>query len=173
MVRNDYRSLRGSNSTLSLRSSAEEASRQRIAELEAQLAALTAQDPPTTPFTLGGQSDREAQSIRQSYRTLYEEAEAQRQRPARANGEGQRSLFEGFHQPVSREREHRKDTPIEPAAYTKPFLEFMTDHPTVWHAVSGFAEQLLNAGFKKVCDIPTRMKAFLNLAAVREEDVER
>jgi len=34
--------------------------------------------------------------------------------------------------------------------YTKPFCQFMTENPTVWHAVSAFEDKLTKSGFKKV-----------------------
>lgn len=37
-----------------------------------------------------------------------------------------------------------------PEAYTQPFCDFLTDNPTVFHAVSHFETKLKNAGFKKV-----------------------
>jgi hypothetical protein len=37
-----------------------------------------------------------------------------------------------------------------PEAYTQPFCEFLTENPTVWHAVQYFEKKLDAAGFKKV-----------------------
>ena len=37
-----------------------------------------------------------------------------------------------------------------PEAYTQPFCDFLTENPTVWHAVSYFEKKLEKAGFKKV-----------------------
>jgi len=130
MVRNDFRSLRGSSSNISLRSSAEEAGRQRIIELEARIANLMAQNP----------------TIHSQPRTLYEEAEEERYRQLPGELKHERSLFEGF-----RYGQSVDDAPIDPAAYTKPFCEFLTDNPTIWHAVLYFEKQLEKAGFKKVC----------------------
>jgi len=36
---------------------------------------------------------------------------------------------------------------FDPAAYTKPFMTFMTQNPTVFHAVSTFAARLVSKGF--------------------------
>jgi aminopeptidase I len=37
-----------------------------------------------------------------------------------------------------------------PEAYTKPFCDFLTENPTVWHAVNYFEKRLERAGFVKV-----------------------
>jgi hypothetical protein len=37
-----------------------------------------------------------------------------------------------------------------PEAYTQPFCDFLTENPTVWHAVDYFEKKLNKAGFKKV-----------------------
>lgn len=37
-----------------------------------------------------------------------------------------------------------------PEAYTRPFCDFLTDNPTVWHTVAHFEKRLDAAGFKKV-----------------------
>ncbi|TVY13395.1 Vacuolar aminopeptidase 1 [Lachnellula arida] len=39
-----------------------------------------------------------------------------------------------------------------PEAYTQPFCDFLTDNPTVFHAVSHFETKLKNAGFKKLSE---------------------
>lgn len=39
-------------------------------------------------------------------------------------------------------------TNFSPESYTKPFLKFMVENPTVFHAVSSFTSQLSSAGFK-------------------------
>ncbi len=38
----------------------------------------------------------------------------------------------------------------KPEEYTKPFCDFLTENPTVFHAVDYFAAKLTAAGFKKV-----------------------
>ncbi|KAL2760386.1 hypothetical protein ACRALDRAFT_2039034 [Sodiomyces alcalophilus JCM 7366] len=38
----------------------------------------------------------------------------------------------------------------DPAAYTKPFCDFMTDNPTVFHTVAHFRAQLTDAGFEEL-----------------------
>jgi aminopeptidase I len=39
---------------------------------------------------------------------------------------------------------------LKPEAFTKAYLEFMTENPTVFHAVDYFKEKLLKAGYKEV-----------------------
>ena len=47
-----------------------------------------------------------------------------------------------------------------PEAYTQPFCDFLTENPTVWHAVQYFEKKLDAAGFKKVCLPPTDLLWF-------------
>lgn len=42
-----------------------------------------------------------------------------------------------------------------PAEYTKPFTDFLTENPTVWHAVSYFEDKLQKAGFTKLSERQT------------------
>lgn len=56
------------------------------------------------------------------------------------------------HPKLKSENQH---TLKSPEAYTKPFCDFLTENPTVFHAVSYFEEKLEKAGFKKVCFPPT------------------
>lgn len=39
---------------------------------------------------------------------------------------------------------------LRPEAFTKPYLDFMTENPTVFHAVDYFKEKLLKSGYKEV-----------------------
>ncbi|KAL2179078.1 peptidase M18 [Thermothelomyces heterothallicus CBS 202.75] len=39
---------------------------------------------------------------------------------------------------------------LRPEAFTKPYLEFMTENPTVFHAVDYFKQKLLKAGYKEL-----------------------
>ncbi|KAG9229767.1 putative vacuolar aminopeptidase 1 [Amylocarpus encephaloides] len=39
-----------------------------------------------------------------------------------------------------------------PEAYTKPFCDFLTENPTVWHAVDYFEKKLEKAGFSKLSE---------------------
>jgi hypothetical protein len=38
------------------------------------------------------------------------------------------------------------------ADYTKPFCKFLSDNPTVFHTVTAFAEELADAGYKKISE---------------------
>lgn len=40
--------------------------------------------------------------------------------------------------------------PLSPEKYTKPFTDFLTENPTVFHAVSYFADKLENAGYTRL-----------------------
>jgi aminopeptidase I len=39
---------------------------------------------------------------------------------------------------------------LSPGDYEQPFVRFMTDNPTVFHAINAFEEELQAAGFKLV-----------------------
>ena len=39
---------------------------------------------------------------------------------------------------------------LKPGAFTKPYLDFMTENPTVFHAVGYFEEKLCKAGYSEV-----------------------
>ncbi|KAI4145440.1 MAG: hypothetical protein LQ340_006281, partial [Diploschistes diacapsis] len=41
---------------------------------------------------------------------------------------------------------------FDPASYTKPFIHFMTDNPTIYHAIGHFGDQLKSAGFTKLSE---------------------
>ncbi|KAL3459835.1 glycosyl hydrolase family 71-domain-containing protein [Aspergillus heterothallicus] len=41
-----------------------------------------------------------------------------------------------------------KGESINPADYSQPYCDFMTDHPTIFHAVDGFAKQLEGKGYE-------------------------
>ncbi len=43
---------------------------------------------------------------------------------------------------------HAKD--LRPEDFTKPYLEFMTGNPTVFHAVDYFKTALIKSGYKEV-----------------------
>lgn len=43
-------------------------------------------------------------------------------------------------------------TSVDPASYTKPYCEFMTENPTIFHAVTSFSSRLESAGFKKLSE---------------------
>ncbi|KAK3664972.1 vacuolar aminopeptidase 1 [Elasticomyces elasticus] len=46
----------------------------------------------------------------------------------------------------------RQATPANAAKYTEPFCKFLTDNPTVFHAVSAIKKQLKDAGFSELSE---------------------
>lgn len=44
---------------------------------------------------------------------------------------------------------------LKPESFTEPFCRFLTDNPTIFHAVGYFKDQLNAADFKEVCSYPT------------------
>lgn len=71
------------------------------------------------------------------------------------------SLIEAFHRTVDEHRQQSQRSLITaalgggdalkaPEAYTQPYCDFMTENPTVFHAVDHFEKKLEKAGFKKV-----------------------
>jgi hypothetical protein len=103
-----------------------------------------------------------SKSLYEAFSESSRGASALREEPQRLIDEYQRSLFENFTQRLSLEerlqalldsaegfREQRAVK--EPADYTQPFVDFLTENPTVFHAVDYFERKLEDAGFKKVC----------------------
>lgn len=44
---------------------------------------------------------------------------------------------------------------LKPEAFTKPFTQFLTENPTIFHAVDYFKEKLAAVGFTEVSQAPT------------------
>ena len=61
------------------------------------------------------------------------------------------SLFESFQNTAAAPSTQT----IDPAAYTKPFIDFITNNPTVYHAVKHFESRLDSAGFSKLSERDT------------------
>jgi hypothetical protein len=59
-----------------------------------------------------------------------------------------------------------------PEAYTRPFCEFLTENPTVFHAVAYFEEKLSQAGFKKVSTNSLHPSINTNTPALRTHNLE-
>jgi hypothetical protein len=92
------------------------------------------------------------------FRTVrpWEDDSARKQTP-------EKSLFEKYNESLQEQYNKPKESLItrkllgesnalkSPEAYTQPFCDFLTDNPTVWHAVTYFEKKLEKAGFKKVC----------------------
>ncbi|MCJ1324312.1 hypothetical protein MMC10_000974 [Thelotrema lepadinum] len=53
-----------------------------------------------------------------------------------------------FHEPVS----SSTASSFDPASYTQPFIEFMSNNPTIYHTVSHFSNQLDKHGFTKLSE---------------------
>ena len=53
------------------------------------------------------------------------------------------------HNPAATEHSKQMD---DPANYTKPFCDFITDNPTAYHAVDSLAEELRDNGFTKLSE---------------------
>jgi aminopeptidase I len=54
-------------------------------------------------------------------------------------------------QPV-RAQEPTADEPVRPEDYSKPYCEFMTSNPTIFHAVKSFSKQLEDHGYKHLSE---------------------
>lgn len=86
---------------------------------------------------------------------------AMRMTPPRAT-QPEKSLFEKYNETLQEQYQKPKGSLItkglvregnalkSPEAYTQPFCDFLTENPTVWHAVDYFEKKLEKAGFKKV-----------------------
>jgi aminopeptidase I len=133
---------------MSLRSSMQEdAASKRIAELEAQVELLTRQSAMPGP----------QMKVRSTSEQMYQLDEPVPTHLAykRANGEleGQRAahvtMYQEYADMMSRQSSRHNHTLKAPEAYTEPFCNFLTENPTVWHAVDYFEEKLQKSGFKK------------------------
>ena len=219
MVRNAPSSLRNSTSSLSLRPSPsaqslrspmsphasvqehEHAARLRIAQLEAQVAALQARETAQTPYpgcVPVTASDAQTFGRAQDYYGTVNEGEdavtgkaplgsiagssSQRADSAQLLGlrglDGQEqsaaTLFERYNDILMGERGRSGKSLItkglvregnalkSPEAYTQPFCDFLTENPTVWHAVEYFEKKLQKAGFKKVFPACSKLQAAAN-----------
>lgn len=47
---------------------------------------------------------------------------------------------------------HVKASELDPERYTQPYLDFMTENPTVFHAVAHYASRLTKHGFKELSE---------------------
>lgn len=83
-----------------------------------------------------------------------------------ASSSSEKSLFEKYNEALQEQHQTPKRSLItkglingggvlkNPAAYAQPFCDFLTENPTVFHAVSYFERKLEVAGFKKVGSHP-------------------
>jgi hypothetical protein len=84
----------------------------------------------------------------------------------------EKSLFEKYNESLQEQHNKPKGSLItkglvregnalkSPEAYTQPFCDFLTENPTVWHAVAYFEKKLEKAGFKKVCHLDQKSEHF-------------
>lgn len=201
MVKNNGNSLRNSMSSISLRTTAQDyASQTRIAELEAQVAKLTAEanlspNPQehelriSLPILLpDGRVARWKEPQHNGYGydvtdKAQEERDTDNMFYRRANGsmaslepaptanpylmsrleKAKAKAMEEYYERMRKEgseffKKHyqvpfhlAQKSPLKsPEAYTQPFCDFLTENPTVWHAVDYFEKKLETAGFSKV-----------------------
>jgi len=180
MVKNAPGSLRNSMSTLSLRPSTAESqsevTRQHIANLEARIALLRARNDfdreaiDSAGDDAGRAAERKDARLAAPPTVIYDGRDepypwaAQWAMPTTPLGATQpeKSLFEKYNETLQEQYQKPKGSLItkglvregnalkSPEAYTQPFCDFLTDNPTVWHAVDYFEKKLEKAGFKKV-----------------------
>ena len=55
-------------------------------------------------------------------------------------------------QPVAPQKEHSSASSIKPESYTQPFLSFISQNPTVFHAVAYFSRKLDAHGFNRLSE---------------------
>jgi aminopeptidase I len=113
------------------------------------------------PHSLGTQNDSDAATSSKSLNEHFEEKLAELRAKSRSQVvEHAKSIYD------RRIASQELDTPRQslitkglvregsalktPEAYTQPFCDFMTQNPTVFHAVDYFENKLDNAGFQKV-----------------------
>jgi aminopeptidase I len=51
---------------------------------------------------------------------------------------------------------------LNPEAFTKPYCEFMTENPTVFHATAYFKEKLLKSGYTEVSNSVFPLDSLIN-----------
>jgi hypothetical protein len=156
MVKNNPNSLRGSVSSMSLRPSTIPSRNPdpsfRIADLEAQIAALKAQAEENLRRLPGSEGLTHCDDNGQE-RTRYIS-------PCEAD-EPETSLFQKYNESMGLPQSSSlitkglagpgtDSTLRAPEAYTQPFCDFLTENPTVFHAVDYFERKLGKAGFTKV-----------------------
>lgn len=112
-----------------------------------------------------GSIDSEERLGQEKIETLFEKMRKSYQFPSGETGinatSGVQTLFEAFHSPNDSLIPRNLDTKSpnaakhatilkDPEAYAEPFINFMTENPTVWHAIQYWENKLEDAGFSKV-----------------------
>jgi len=154
MVKNRSNGLRNSSSVMSLRSSVQDdAASRRIAELEAQVDQLSKANATSEFYT------RNARPYDEKL-TAYNQVEWDHKEIGdslvykRANGQHMdrpgSTMYQEYADMMRRQPARPENALKAPEAYTEPFCTFLTDNPTVWHAVDYFEKKLQKAGFEKV-----------------------
>ena len=91
-----------------------------------------------------------SENTRSQANSLYENYKEQMR--AEVKAEAKAELKAEAIAAVKAEAEAKTNNSLKsPEAYIKPFCDFMTENPTIFHAVSAFEDRLIKAGFKKVC----------------------
>jgi hypothetical protein len=163
MVKNGAGSLRGSISNLSLRNTAQQGQiLQYIYDLEREVASLKGQ----------AEARSDTQPLFEKFNEQLRIAETAAMPSAKSSERHHLSSLmyapddwrSGEHDyscsaPASRLSFSDANTKLDPTptskilspeAYTKPFCDFLTENPTVFHAVDYFEKKLSKAGFRKV-----------------------
>ncbi|KAF7960226.1 hypothetical protein EAE96_001824 [Botrytis aclada] len=114
---------------------------------------------------LPGSIDSEERLGQEKIETLFEKMRKSYQSPsvqADINASsGAQTLFEAFHSPNESLIPRNLDTKApnaakhanilkDPEEYAGPFINFMTENPTVWHAIQYWENKLEDAGFTKL-----------------------
>jgi hypothetical protein len=142
---------------------------------EAPSPALTTLDDGTHP-ELGMQwAGAKPKSL---FEGFNEQAFSRREECLKTMHNWEQSLFQGAMEEPDLRRELEKETSIanklemqkvfslkSPEEYTQPLCDFLTENPTVFHAVDYFEKRLEKAGYTKVCSLHLLVisKVMLNL----------
>jgi aminopeptidase I len=166
MVKNNPNSLRGSASTQSLRipNRIPDPSL-RIADLEAQIAALKVQAEENSRRLPGSEG--------LAYRDYNGQQRTRYISPFEAD-QPETSLFQKYDESMGMPQSSSlitrglagpgtDNTLKVPEAYTQPFCDFLTENPTVFHAVDYFERKLGKAGFTKVSQSPSLLQQSMGL----------
>ncbi|KAF5875814.1 putative vacuolar aspartyl aminopeptidase lap4 protein [Botrytis fragariae] len=114
---------------------------------------------------LPGSIDSEDRLGQEKIETLFEKMRKSYQSPSAETEinatSGAQTLFEAFHSPNDSLIPRNLDTKApnaakhatilkDPEEYAEPFINFMTENPTVWHAIQYWENKLEDAGFTKL-----------------------
>ncbi|KAL3422893.1 aminopeptidase I zinc metalloprotease [Phlyctema vagabunda] len=173
MVKNNPNSLRASMSNMSLRSPEDAELRRTIAELEAKVNRLSA-EAQAAELDARVNAQSPIRSAEEGLRWISDWRNGSKDETATKDPfQVLESLLDGFNSSTKKTPEHKKTRPeplayrradvagaeatrskiaTGPESYTKPFTDFLTENPTVWHAVDHFSRKLENAGYVKLSE---------------------